>query len=381
MRWPYVELLDVIACTAAALGVAALMRGPSRALASGQRAAPGLLWRAALAAAWPVLLALLLGSGFGLARLIYHAGLVAALTLGASLLWALSRPAARALPRALSALAWGMSLLALSFGPLALWMTFIEPYWLQITHPELPPRQGLDAQPAPARPPIRVAVLADLQTPDVGPWERRIAQEVQALAPDLIILPGDILQTHRASDLERGLPQLRAFLDQLQAPHGVYLVSGDADHDVQALVQGTRVTLLDDRIITLRVHGRALTLGGLPLRYWTPQSLALIQRLEAMPGQDTRLLIAHRPDVILHLPERPRTDLVIAGHTHGGQVNLPLLGPPITLSALPRHIGAGGMHEHQGRRLYVSRGLGLERAGAPQLRLNCRPELTLLTLR
>ena len=74
-------------------------------------------------------------------------------------------------------------------------------------------------------------------------------------------------------------------------------------------------------------------------------------------------------------------DLTIAGHTHGGQVRIPFFGPPITLSRVPRRVAGGGLHELQGNAIYVSRGVGCERASAPRVRLNCPPEVSLLTLR
>jgi len=105
-------------------------------------------------------------------------------------------------------------------------------------------------------------------------------------------------------------------------------------------------------------------------------------RLEGARGAaDIRILLAHRPDAVLDLPPRARTDLVVAGHTHGGQIQLPLVGPPLLFSDVPRRVGAGGLHELDGRRIYVSRGLGVERGRAPRLRLNAPPEITLLALR
>jgi hypothetical protein len=79
--------------------------------------------------------------------------------------------------------------------------------------------------------------------------------------------------------------------------------------------------------------------------------------------------------------ERSEIDLVIAGHTHGGQISLPLFGPPVTLSEAPRHVAAGGLHELGGRPIYVSRGVGLERGEAPRVRLGARPEISLLLVR
>jgi len=59
---------------------------------------------------------------------------------------------------------------------------------------------------------------------------------------------------------------------------------------------------------------------------------------------------------------------------------VPFFGPPLTLSTVPRFVAAGGYHVVDGKRVYVSRGIGCERAGAPRLRLNCAPEVSLLTL-
>ena len=72
----------------------------------------------------------------------------------------------------------------------------------------------------------------------------------------------------------------------------------------------------------------------------------------------------------------------MAGHTHGGQVQIPGFGPPITQTGVPREVGAGGLHTMDGARVYVSRGVGVEHAAnAPRVRLFCPPELSLLTLR
>jgi predicted MPP superfamily phosphohydrolase len=72
---------------------------------------------------------------------------------------------------------------------------------------------------------------------------------------------------------------------------------------------------------------------------------------------------------------------MLSGHTHGGQVALPWIGPIFTNSPLPNRIGAGGLHERAGTRLYVSRGVGMEAGFAPPIRFLCRPEISLLILR
>ena len=75
-----------------------------------------------------------------------------------------------------------------------------------------------------------------------------------------------------------------------------------------------------------------------------------------------------------------QADLLIAGHTHGGQVRLPLLGPVMTLSAVPRAWASGVTEIKPGKTLIVSRGVGMERHNAPRLRFLCRPEIVIVEL-
>ena len=96
------------------------------------------------------------------------------------------------------------------------------------------------------------------------------------------------------------------------------------------------------------------------------------------PDARTHIVVGHAPDFALGSVD---ADLLLAGHTHGGQVQIPFFGPIYTFSSVPRTWGGGGLHSLSGDRvLYVSRGTGMERADAPRLRFNCRPELTVLEL-
>jgi predicted MPP superfamily phosphohydrolase len=71
---------------------------------------------------------------------------------------------------------------------------------------------------------------------------------------------------------------------------------------------------------------------------------------------------------------------VLAGHTHGGQVVVPFFGPPVTAIRLPRRY-AGGLNDYEGTPLHVSRGVGMERGFAPQLRFLCPPEICVIDLK
>jgi predicted MPP superfamily phosphohydrolase len=85
--------------------------------------------------------------------------------------------------------------------------------------------------------------------------------------------------------------------------------------------------------------------------------------------------------VVLRLKPSSNVDLTIAGHTHGGQIALPLLGPVFTSTRLPRSVAAGGLHDVAGNPIFVSTGVGVARMDAPQVRLLTRPAVGLVVLR
>ncbi len=103
--------------------------------------------------------------------------------------------------------------------------------------------------------------------------------------------------------------------------------------------------------------------------------------LEATPEDGAlTLLMSHRPDTVLGLPAAARVDLTVAGHTHGGQIVVPGIGPLVTLTDVPRSVARGGLNEVDGNPIYVSPGVGVERGRAPQVRLFNRPAVAVLTL-
>jgi predicted MPP superfamily phosphohydrolase len=274
-------------------------------------------------------------------------------------------------------LALAVALLALA--PIGAYATFVEPERLRLETTEVP----IEPARAPERG-LRVAVLADVQTDDVGGHERDAVELAQRTRPDIVLIPGDLFQMgHRR--LRRELPELRALVRRLRAPGGVFAVVGDADGSdrLRAVLRGTGVRLLVNEITVTRAAGTRVAIAGVGVDWDLPaarRTAAALERRER--GDEVRILLAHRPDAVFSLPRHARTDLVVAGHTHGGQVQVPGIGPLITKSGVPRRVAAGGLHTLSGRRLYVSRGVGVEHAGhAPVLRFLCPPEVSLLKLR
>ncbi|HXK87865.1 MAG TPA: metallophosphoesterase [Phycisphaerae bacterium] len=335
--------------------------------------------RAALAATALLVLERLAGIGrnpFALIHLVYLHLVVLApatgLTVLALSLWRKGGRRAFAVSLPVKILA----VLTLLVAPIGVYATFIEPFRLTLETVRVPLREGRDAGSE-----IRVAVLADIQTDRVGEHEHRAIDLAMAQTPDIILLPGDLWQSEH-EPTPKDTAALRELLNRLSAPGGVWFSPGNCDSPAwtKNLLAGTPVTLLDNDIVQVQVRGRRVTIGGVEL-YNTREAEALIRQLEEDPTSgDVRILMGHLPDNVLHLRPNSRIDLVVAGHTHGGQIVIPGLGPPMTLSRVPRHIGAGGLHHLNGNAIYVSRGVGCERRKAPRIRFFCPPEVSLLTI-
>ena len=317
---------------------------------------------------------LLLAAGpldlFGVAHLLY---LVAVVGAPIAALGFLAVALARRPPRRSLA---GVAVVVLLLAPLGAWSTHVAPFRLREDRAslELRPGRALDR-------PLRIGVLSDLQNEGVTAYERTAVARLMAQAPDVILIAGDFLQGD-AGQFRAALPGYRALLRTLDAPGGVFAVGGDVDGSgFEALFEGTGVVLLQDEVTSTEVAGQRVVIGGVRLAYDAAPAQAVYDELQAVRGTDPVLLLAHRPDAVSMLEPEARVDLTVAGHTHGGQIALPFFGPLVTMSDLPRSVGAGGLHEVDGNPVYVSTGIGVERANAPQVRFLTRPSYGIIEVR
>jgi predicted MPP superfamily phosphohydrolase len=153
----------------------------------------------------------------------------------------------------------------------------------------------------------------------------------------------------------------------LSAPLGIWVVQGDVELPEVWLRELPTEFILLDGTVRLRED---VDLTGLDLRR-SAHGDAL-----SRPSDDRlHIVMGHRPDFALGNVD---ADLLLAGHTHGGQVQLPFIGPIVTLSGIPRAWAAGRTEIDGDTTLIVSRGVGMERGLAPRLRFLCRPELVLI---
>lgn len=260
----------------------------------------------------------------------------------------------------------------LTLGAIGIDAFFIEPHWLEVTRLEL-------VAPKLSRS-LRLAIIADLQTDNVGDYERRVLRQSLNERPDIILMAGDYLQvdrheTARLATLHQELNTLLKEVD-FQAPLGVFAVRGNVDAgNWTESFEGLPITLFrstgtvqlaDLRITGLSVHDS----GVLPADRTAP--------IVDVPNDGKyHIMLGHLPNFALRKVD---ADLLVAGHTHGGQVQLPFLGPIVTHALVPRSWASGVTDLGDGRTLIVSRGVGMERGVAPRLRFLCRPQLIVVDL-
>ena len=243
---------------------------------------------------------------------------------------------------------------------------WIEPHGVRVEELALPTGQH-------GRP-VRLVQISDLHLEAFDSYFQQVAELVNGLSPDLIVLTGDYLEE------ERNIRAVLDFLRQLRAPQGVYAVQGNWEYwsrlegeNLRRHFLGTGVRLLINERADLEINGQQLSLLGLDY----PSSSDQLRRLQeqADPAR-FNLLLSHVPGFAHEQLER-YIGLILCGHTHGGQVRLPLL-PPLYL---PRYSGrfVAGLYQvgRYGTLLYVTRGIG---TSVLPVRLNCRPEITVITL-
>jgi len=252
----------------------------------------------------------------------------------------------------------------------------IEPFSIQVTHHQFSfdhlSAEGL---------PLRIVHLSDPHVERTTARERKLVPLVDELQPDLILLTGDYLNLSYLGD-ETAQRDFYALASQLHAPYGVYAVRGSVDSPAltERLFAGLDIVVLENESVRLDIEGQEIYLVGVACSHDLSIDIPrLDQALGGVPSDSFKILLYHSPDLIEAASERG-IDLYLAGHTHGGQIRLPLYGAIATSSIYYKQYEAGLFQE--GRTyLYVSRGLGLEGAHAPRARFLCRPEVAVHTLR
>jgi uncharacterized protein len=254
---------------------------------------------------------------------------------------------------------------------LAAWGVFVRRRWvrtreLDVAIPGLP--RDFDG--------YRVAQLSDLHLGGFTPprWGEAWARLTNAAAPDLVAITGDLVSS--GTDFHHDIARV---VGQIRAADGVFVSMGNHDYfgDGEPLV-----TLLRQHgAVVLRNEGRKVTRGGATLFVagvddtWTRRA-DLERTLANRDPAACTVLLAHDPD-LFPLAARHGVNLVLSGHTHGGQVALPFFPKLLGLGKLAHRFHLG-LYRDGDSRLYVHPGLGTT---GPPIRVGVAPEIAILTLR
>jgi uncharacterized protein len=249
--------------------------------------------------------------------------------------------------------------------------TKVEPGWLEISTLSLVlPRLH------PAFDNYRIVHISDIH---LETWMTRkrlmeVVRAVNMMRADLIAITGDFvtdLHPRTANDLHSALSRLRA-------RDGVYAILGNHDYwtnvkTIRSTLERSKIIELPNQVQTIRRGTGSLHIAGVD-DYWENKA-RLQDVVNQLPEDGATILLAHEPDFAVVSAESGRFDLQLSGHTHGGQVHFPWLGP-VVLPMYGRKFPSG-LYRVKDMLLYTNRGLGTAR---PQIRFNCRPEICVITL-
>ncbi len=265
----------------------------------------------------------------------------------------------------------------LAAGPLvavsatSVYASMIEPFRYHISETNIFIRELPDAFEG-----FRITQLTDVHHSRIVSIEEveHVVRLAAATKADLIALTGDYTTSYR-----RYIEPCAESLGRLSAPEGVWAVLGNHDHytdpelTARALSRN-HITVMNNANTVIRRGAEAIQLSGIDDWSWAGNDW-----FRAFHGLDTKyqtILLSHQP-IVLDLPESQRASLILSGHTHGGQIDLPLLGTPARFATKDLKY-ARGLFRRGPTQLYVSSGTGV--IGLP-VRLGVRPEIAVLCLR
>ena len=237
----------------------------------------------------------------------------------------------------------------------SVWGFWLEPSSLRVTHERIEIGAELSA-------PLRIAVLTDLHvgSPFNGLAKlHEIVERTNAEHPDLICILGDLVVTRVLGGSAVAPEPIAEELAHLRAASGVFAVLGNhdgwLDHArVRAALVADGIQLVEDTAVRVATGAGPVWVAGVS-DLWTGHPDVTVALHDVPADNVPVLLLSHNPDIFPRVTDR--VTLTLAGHTHGGQVRLPIIGTPVVPSQYGSRYAAGLIEEH-GMRMYVATGIG-----------------------
>lgn len=262
-------------------------------------------------------------------------------------------------------------------GSAASYAYMVEPFWLEVSKKTLYlPKIPLAFQSC------KVLHFTDIhyQHPVTKKDLAKVMEQINRLKPDIICFTGD-LADHSATPIKELIP----LLSDLKAPMGKFAIMGNHDGrhlDLSRVWRESGFVYLQNEHRIIRYKGDQLAMAGidyLPQSLTSPRAIRRLvrQALDGIEPETCTVMLSHYPDYADEIKHFP-VDLQLSGHSHGGQVKAPLIGPIVSVNGAMKYVE--GLYQWQDRQmqLYVDRGIG---CSILPIRFNCRPQMTLLELK
>lgn len=252
---------------------------------------------------------------------------------------------------------------------------YIEPFKLQVTSLSFPIPIELPENH------LRVVQLSDLHVERITKREIEVIEKVKDLKPDMIALTGDYLNTSYTDDAI-ARRNARWLFENLHAHYGIYAITAkgvDPPNAVSEMFDGLDIKVLQDEIQKVGLGEDTLYVVGISYLEGKRDRETLTKLMNQLPNDGYTILLYHTPDII-EIAAKEKVDFYLAGHTHGGQIRLPLFGALVTASVYWKKYEQG-LYKIDKTKMYVSRGIGMEGKGAPRARFLCPPEIVVVDLK
>lgn len=269
-------------------------------------------------------------------------------------------------PTVIAAL-FAVTILAVSY-----YATFVEPFNIEITKHQYQFEDNKDLK-------LRIVLISDIQTDILSSREKHLVEIVKELNPDVILLAGDYFNGDYKIHV-KGFQAARYVLENISAPYGVFAVSSDSNtlDSHEPLFAGLDINYLENLSEKITINGEDLYIVGVS-RKVPDVNLAW----ENVAQDAATILLYHGPEAYFwDATQQAHPDLILAGHTHGGQISLPFFGSLTSGTPYGREYASGWFSKILPSKevvsMYVTRGVGLEGSWAPKIRFLTRPEVTVI---
>jgi hypothetical protein len=223
--------------------------------------------------------------------------------------------------------------------------------------------------------PFNFLHISDVHLEQPGIREKKLLRIVESRKPEFILFTGDFLNLSNIRD-NKAIANIISIFNQINKISPIYYVSGssavDVEDTIKIIEKNLNPTRLNNSNILLNHGGNNINIIGITCTHQPHVDIKQLPHL--LQEGHINILLYHSPDLVYELRREDRIDLMLSGHTHGGQVRLPIIGAIFTGSLYGRKLQKG-LYQIHDTLLYISRGIGLEGLGAPRVRFLCSPEI------